>query len=64
MRVGIGKGSPGVINRGILGASAGFGGGIGHWAIILWSLNSFLILPKVLSRSTTREVTRMYHVYN
>ena len=40
------------------------GGGAGHWAIILCSLDSLLIFPnflrsEVLSRSTTREATRI-----
>ena len=37
-------------------------------AIVLWSLDTFLVSPnflgsQVLSRSATRERTRIYHVY-
>ena len=40
----------------------------GRWATILWGLDTFLIFPdflrsSVLSRSSTREVTRVCHVY-
>ena len=45
-----------------------FGGGTGHWAIILWDADTFLIFPnflssQIFSRSATREATRIYHVY-
>ena len=45
-----------------------FGRGAGHWAIILWGLDTFLtflnfLRSSVLSRSATREITRIYHVY-
>ena len=36
------------------------------WAIILWSLDTFLIFPnflRFLSRSATREAARIYYVY-
>ena len=41
--------------------------GAGHWAIILWGLDTFLIFPNflrslVLSRLATREATGIYHV--
>ena len=36
-------------------------GGTGHRAIILWGLDTF---SKFLSRSATRKVIAMYHVYN
>ena len=42
--------------------------GARHWAIILLGLDTFLIFHSflrsyVLSRSATRDVTRIYHVY-
>ena len=40
----------------------------GHWAVILWSLDTFLIFPYflrsyVLSRAARRQATPIYHVY-
>ena len=45
-----------------------WGGVAGLWATILWGLGPFLMFPNfvrssVLSRSATREVTRVCHVY-
>ena len=45
-----------------------FARGTGSWAIILWSLDTFLIFPnflrsKVLGSSATHETRCIYHVY-
>ena len=57
------------VGYGVFETNSGyFGGGTGHWVIILWSLDTFLIFPNflrplVVSRLATREATRIYHVY-
>ena len=40
-----------------------FGWGNAHWGIVLSSVETFLIFPNFLSRSGTREATRIYYVY-
>ena len=40
-----------------------FGWGTAHWGIVLSSVETFLIFPNFLSRSGTREATRIYYVY-
>ena len=65
------RGGGGDLISGCQGSSAGvgkslFSGGTGHWGVILWGLDNFLIFPnflRFLSRSATREATRIYHVY-
>ena len=38
-------------------------GGLGAGLIILWGLGTFLVFPKILSRSATRGIIWIYHVY-
>ena len=47
----------------VWGGLWGGGGETGYWAVILWSLDTFLIFPSFLSRLATREVTHICHVY-